>query len=67
MCKQEALSGHDVGEHPDRACLDEAGSLGLGVLVVGGDAGVAEGVAGAGCHRRFNIERFLDRPSGRPQ
>ena len=67
MCNREVHSGHDVGERPDRACLDEAGSLGLGVLAVGGDAGVAEGVAGAGCHRRFNMERLLDRPSGRPQ
>ena len=56
----EALSRDGVGEHPDGAGLDEAGSLGIGVLVVGGDASVARRIARAVRHRRLNIDRLSD-------
>ena len=63
----KTLSGDDVGEHPDRAGLDEARVLRLRVLFVGGDAGVAQGVAGSGAGGRINIGRFSDSLSGYAQ
>ena len=56
----EALARDDVGEDANGAGLDETGALGVEVLVVGRDAGVAKGVAGAGHHDRLNIVRFQD-------
>ena len=56
----ETLSGDDVGEHPDRAGLDEACVLRLRVLVVRGHAGVAQGVAGTRRCGGINIGRFGD-------
>ena len=56
----EAFARDDVGEDANGAGLDETGALGVEVLVVGRDAGVAKGVAGAGRHGRINIVRFRD-------
>ena len=56
----EALARDDVGEDANGAGLGETGALGVEVLVVGRDAGVAKGVAGAGRHDRLNIGRFQD-------
>ena len=45
-CVATIPAGDDVCEHPDRAGLDEVGLDRPPVLVVGGDAGVSEVVAG---------------------
>ena len=54
----EALTRDDVGEDANGARLNEPVALGVGVLVVGRDASVAQGVAHAG--HRLNIVRFQD-------
>ena len=46
----EALTRDDVGEDANGARLNEPVALGVGILVVGRDASVAQGVAHAG-HR----------------
>ena len=56
----EALTRDDVGEDANGTGLDETGALGVEVLVVGRDAGVAKGVADTGRHDRLNIVRFQD-------
>ena len=54
----EALTRDDVGEDANGARLNEPVALGVGILVVGRDASVAQGVAHAG--HRLNIVRFRD-------
>ena len=54
----EALTRDDVGEDANGASLNEPVALGVGVLVVGRDASVAQGVAHAGRRHRLNIVRF---------
>ena len=49
-----------VDEHANGASLNEPVALGVGVLVVGRDASVAQGVADAGRRHRLNIVRFQD-------
>ena len=56
----EALTRDDVGEDANGASLNEPVALGVGVLVVGRDASVAQGVAHAGRRHRLNIVRFQD-------
>ena len=53
----EGLSSNCVGEDADSAFLEKAEALGVGILVNGGYAGVAEGVAGS---LRPGIDRFWD-------
>ena len=54
----EGLSGNGVGEYADSACLNQAEALGVGILVNGGNAGVAEVIAGSA---RLGLDRFRDR------
>ena len=56
----EALTRDDVGEDANGASLNEPVALGVGVLFVGRDASVAQGVAHAGRRHRLNIVRFQD-------
>ena len=56
----EALTRDDVGEDADGARLNKPVALGVGVLVVGRDASVTQGVADAGRCHRLNIVRFQD-------
>ena len=51
----EALTRADVGEDANGARLNESVALGVGVLVVGRDASVTQGVADAGRRHRLNI------------
>ena len=62
----EALTRDDVGEDANGASLNEPVALGVGVLVVGRDASVAQGVAHAGRRHRLNIVRFQDGFRGLP-
>ena len=55
-----ALSGGDVGEETDGACLEQAVLLRAEALVGGRDAGVAQRVARTGGGGRINIDRFRD-------